>query len=327
MRQTIRRFVCGVLVLCVALAANAALAEIEMVTVGNAGNAADTGGYGSVSYDYQMGKFEVTAGQYTAFLNSAAASDPYGLYNSTMARTDYGSGISRSGSSGSYTYAVDSAFVNRPVNYVSWYGAARYTNWLTTGNTETGVYTFSGGTLQSIMDHQTAGATYGTAYFIPTEGEWYKAAYHDKAAGTAGTYFLYPTSNNTAPGQDMADVSGNNANCYTDPYVYPIDSGKYTTVGGEFQNSDSPYGTFDQGGNVWEWNETLVESSRCLRGGSFNNSSGFLASSVRSLGNPSGWSRDLGFRVASNEVVPEPGSIAMLLGLVGVGLLWWRRRR
>ena len=29
-----------------------------------------------------------------------------------------------------------------------------------------------------------------------------------------------------------------------------------TTEVGEFENSASPYGTFDQGGNVWEWNET-----------------------------------------------------------------------
>ncbi|MBM3861501.1 MAG: hypothetical protein FJ395_17895 [Verrucomicrobia bacterium] len=26
-----------------------------------------------------------------------------------------------------------------PVNFVSWYDAARFTNWLTTGNTESGV--------------------------------------------------------------------------------------------------------------------------------------------------------------------------------------------
>ncbi len=73
-----------------------------------------------------------------------------------------------------------------------------------------------------------------------------------QGGGPAATYFDYPTSSNTAPGRDMADVSGNNANYYGEPY--PIDAGNYTTLVGEFQNSDSPYGTFDQGGNVWEWN-------------------------------------------------------------------------
>ena len=56
----------------------------------------------------------------------------------------------------------------------------------------------------------------------------------------------------------MADASGNNANYYTAPVPTPSIRGKYTTVVGEFQNSDSPYGTFDQGGNVWEWNEAVV---------------------------------------------------------------------
>lgn len=49
---------------------------IETVPVGNPGNQPDTRyatpGYGSVGYTYQMGKFEVTAGQYTEFLNAVA---------------------------------------------------------------------------------------------------------------------------------------------------------------------------------------------------------------------------------------------------------------
>ena len=120
----------------------------------------------------------------------------------------------------------------------------------------------------------------------------------------------------------MADVSGNNANYYT-ATPYPIDSGKYTTVVGEFQNSDSPYGTFDQGGNVWEWNEASVSVRRV----------GCVAASIRSspaclstaLSNgPTDEDNNLGFRVAS---VPEPGSLAMLAGIALTALLcWWRKR-
>ena len=36
---------------------------------------------GSVGYNYNIGKYEVTAGQYTEFLNAVARTDTYGLYN------------------------------------------------------------------------------------------------------------------------------------------------------------------------------------------------------------------------------------------------------
>src|SRR5262245_377235 len=90
------------------LTGTAGAETIATVPVGNAGNASDTRyetpGYGSVSYTYNIGKYEVTAGQYTEFLNSVAVTDTYGLYNTVMSRTDYGSGITQSGSPGSYTY-------------------------------------------------------------------------------------------------------------------------------------------------------------------------------------------------------------------------------
>ncbi len=63
---------------------HAGLTSLEFVTVGNPGNANDGTGYGGVDYAYDIGKFEVTAGQYTEFLNAVAAADPYGLYGSDM---------------------------------------------------------------------------------------------------------------------------------------------------------------------------------------------------------------------------------------------------
>jgi len=65
-------------------------------------------------------------------------------------------------------------------------------------------------------------------------------------------------------------------------------------------NSESPYGTFDQGGNVWEWNETLIGSSRGYRGGSFYyDSGGFLRASSRGSSYPTREHIGVGFRVAS----------------------------
>ena len=143
------------------LAGNAsALITIDIVPVGNAGNAADQnyfdqGAYGGVGYNYAIGKYEVTLNQYTAFLNAVAATDAYGLYDSSMgpANTrDTVKGISQNGTSGSFNYSVIGNG-NRPVTFVSWFDAARFVNWLhndqpsgmqTAATTEDGAYTLNG---------------------------------------------------------------------------------------------------------------------------------------------------------------------------------------
>ena len=284
---------------------------------------AGAGGYGpdricgSVGYTYNIGKYEVTAGQYTDFLNKVAQTDTYALYNTEMSRTDYGSGITRGGDPGSYTYSVATDFINRPVNWVSWGDSARFANWLHNGQptgaqglatTEDGAYYLNGATTDEALNAVSRELDWKWA--ITSEDEWYKAAYH-KNDGVTGNYFDYPTSSNTAPGRDMADVSGNNANYYGTPY--PIDSPYYTTVAGEFQNSDSPYGTFDQGGNVWEWNEALLYGAyRGLPGGAFLDYDDYLQASDRTIDYPSFESYGIGFRVS--EVVPEPSSLMILAG-------------
>lgn len=127
----------------------ATLIEVEAVTiptvpVGNAGNAADTTGYGAVAYDYRIGTTEVTNAQYVEFLNAKAASDPLGLYSGEMTSLVYG-GIIRNGVSGSYNYESKLNMSDKPVNFVDWYDAVRFANWLNNGqgggDTETGAYT------------------------------------------------------------------------------------------------------------------------------------------------------------------------------------------
>ena len=79
------------------------LTSLEFVTVGDPGNEGDwtnSTGYGRVDHAYGIGKYEVTAGQYTEFLNAVAKTDPYGLYNTCMWYDDYGCKIQRSGETG-----------------------------------------------------------------------------------------------------------------------------------------------------------------------------------------------------------------------------------
>jgi formylglycine-generating enzyme required for sulfatase activity len=111
---------------------------------------------------------------------------------------------------------------------------------------------------------------------------------------------------------------------------YTIDSPYFTTEVGEFENSESPYGTFDQGGNALEWNESVGTpgSYRVTRGGSWIDDSSHLLSSFRNAvgGNPAAGNSYIGFRVA---YVPEPSSMMSLLGLSVIGLVahCWRRNK
>ena len=103
-----------------------------MVTVGDPGNAPDTNGYGGRAYVYRIGKYDVTQSQYAAFLNSVAAADTFSLYDTNMAADTNVAGISRSGSSGGYSYSIIGTG-NQPIGYVGWFSAARFANWMHNG--------------------------------------------------------------------------------------------------------------------------------------------------------------------------------------------------
>ncbi len=187
-----------------------AVVNIGYVNVGNINNVADSTGYGSVAYNYKIAKNETTIGQYAEFLNAKAKSDPYALYNPSMASITHIAGISQSGSIGSYAYSVIGSSVNKPITYVSWFDAARFCNWMQNGqgggSTETGAYTLNGA--MSGIYTRNAGAT----TWIPSENEWYKAAYYDATKGGSGGYWLYPTQSNTLAGNSIGVAGSANYN-------------------------------------------------------------------------------------------------------------------
>jgi formylglycine-generating enzyme required for sulfatase activity len=169
----------------------------NFVAVGNPGNSNDTSGWGQVNYSYEINQFLATNEEYTEFLNSIAETDTNGAYNINMAISPAG-GIVRSGSSGSYTYATKSCMADKPVNFVTWYNAARYCNWLhnnkPTGDqtgftTENGAYTLTGNTGSPTRNPS-------AKYYLPNENEWYKAAYYNSALAY---YFTYATQSDVAP--------------------------------------------------------------------------------------------------------------------------------
>ena len=353
----------GIQIVCVALVValgSSAMGKvnIETVPVGDPGNAGeqsrlasdgDKTHYGGVAYTYNIGKYEVTAGQYCEFLNAVVASDPYELYNANMDIRSEGCQITRNGSSGSYTYdfrgrpsGTEADWANRPVNYVSWGDEARFANWLHNGQptgtltgdpaqdaglTEHGAYGLNGAT--AYVDLMPVGREADWKWAIPTENEWYKAAYYDPSLNAgAGGYYDYPSSSDSKPeyigdGESITNPDpGNYATYDGDGGTDGIGPPYYRTEVGEHENSYSPYGTFDQGGNVWEWNEAIVSLLyRGLRGGSYLYYGDVLHASIRDHFHPDFEDRYIGFRVVQ---VPEPATLS-LLALNGLVLV--RRRK
>jgi len=272
---------------------------INFVPIGNAGNANDTTGYGGVSYNYNMAVTDVSQ----TMLADAAA----------LSGTNLGGGA-WSGS--------------QPAADVSWYQAAAFVNWLNTSQGYTAAYdlTYAGNTPTGITlwtagSEWTLGGTdyfrnANAHYFLPSENEWYKAAYYSPG----GVYYQYADGSNTPPTAVLSGTAAGTA-VYTGTGVSPSAPAAVDQSGGL-----SPYGTQGQTGNVWQWAETdysdptnSSDSDRVFRGGNWYHTSSNLASSYRVDDGPTDTDDDIGIRVAS---VPEPNSIMLMVaGALGLALM------
>ena len=202
----------------------------------------------------------MTAAQYAAFLNAVAATDTYGLYNSSMSDTSTGCNIQQSGSSGSYTYSVAPQYANLPVNYITWGDAARFCNWLTNGQptgsedlatTENGSYYLNGATTDAQL--LTVARTANARYVLPTENEWYKAAYLQRGDGRL---LALPHAKQLAPrrgspaGIGRSIGIGELRQCHVPDWL-PDERRRLLGLPGA-------YGTFDQGGLLFQWTDTML---------------------------------------------------------------------
>ena len=309
---------------------------IDWVTVGDPGNTADTTGNpnpaGAVADSFQIMKYEFTNQQYTEFLNSVDpnGTNPNSVYNASMGSNPR-AGISfTSGNAPGSKYAAMTNFGDKPVNFVSWFDAARVSNWLMNGATgtssmETGAYT-----LNNAISGTAPAVNSGATYYIPTENQWYKAAYYKGGSTNAG-YWDYATQSDSAPtavtagltGIGSAGSAGNFTN-YKDTAVWNGQTGNVTTVG--TNGGASAYGAFDMGGNIREWNDLTGTAvlSPGIRGGNYFSNELFVSSSGRSTFGAAGELDSLGFRLVA---VPEPSTWVM--GAVGLACVAWRsvRRR
>lgn len=264
-----------------------ALVTLEVVEIGNPGNKPDTTGYGAVAYVYQIGKYDVTVGQYLAFLNAKArvTSQPaiVELWNSDMqqpAKYVAPGFIRRTGSGTSadpYIYSeipdtnLGAKSSMRGMPNISWFSAARFANWMHNGatadsDTETGAYTLNYARDGVFTKNP------GAKWWIPTENEWYKAAYYDPTLnGGSGGYYKYPTKSNLLPLKSAPSSESNAAN-----YDGALPNLAKITPVGAYVNASSYYGTFDQGGLLWQWNDAVYNDhdgkalTRGMRGGSWS---------------------------------------------------------
>lgn len=278
--------------------------HIDTVRIGDAGapgramNYGQDNGreFGAVDYEYHIGATEVTTGQYAAFLNSVAKTDAQGLYRSPNM------GITRTGTSGNYVYVATSP--NKPVVNVTFWDAVRFTNWLTTGDTEQGVYMLTeqgiGG--NTVVRNEAAWLTGGIA--LPSVDEWYKAAYYNLETQT---YTTYGTGDSIDP--SLANYGGS--------------AGGMTDVGSYAAEQN---GVYDMMGNVAEWNDTIPwawRSDRVQMGGT--HSTPEVGYDFFGTNDPNIISSRGGFRISSLYPVPEPSTYAAIIGCALLGLTVVRR--
>ena len=294
--------------------------EMEFVSIGNAGNTADTNGIpssvGSVHYGYQIGKYEATRGMIEAY-NTA--------YGSVNEQTITLSDMESRGGNG----------LNRPAVGISWNEAARFVNWLNTSQDYSPAYKF---TTSGVNDHislwELGDEGYdannpfrntGAIFALPTVDEWYKAAYFDPVDST---WRSYASLDGEAPRAVASGTDENTAVYQQAPEAGPSDVAQ---AGGP-----NAYGVVGMSGNIWEWEESSFDLTnskndlnRGIRGGDWNFTTVSLSSSWRTDRYPTFKSNPgIGFRVVNLQTaVPEPASLSIFAMTALVCLLRRKGKR
>ena len=248
----------------------------------------------TITYDYYIGKFEITNREYCAFLNNAGVSSNGSKDGKEL--IDMDDENCQIGHNGTKFY-VKNNLDNYPIIEVTWWGAIYFCNWFSNIEGLTASYNLDTGEL---IDYP---ANKGIR--LPTEAEWEYAA---RGAANNPDY-LYAGSDNI---DEVAWYWINSENPDN-----PIYFGKGSHEVG--LKNPNALGTYDMSGNVYEWctdwygedyyaSSTLqnptgpsIGSNRITRGGTWygNYNNNRLGNRFNKPPTYSGW--DFGFRICRSE--------------------------
>ncbi|MEU9133331.1 hypothetical protein AB0D08_35460 [Kitasatospora sp. NPDC048540] len=201
---------------------------------------------GGVRDPYEIGEFEVTVGQWVAFLNTAdrRGRDPHGLYDrseSSSAWPKYGPiEFSAAAADGHHYTVAYPEWADKPYGFADFLKAARFVNSLHNGrlvSRQSGVrdghdyvsyqVELSPQTERGMYDLARPDATRAqdSGFVVPSQDEWIKAAYYDPSGGGTYSYWKYPTNpgvfgdgDATAPAPTVLDpATGDVTNAATQP--------------------------------------------------------------------------------------------------------------
>ena len=229
----------------------------------------------TINYDFEIGKYEVSVGEFRAFVNDtgyeteAQKGDGCYVYNGTKWAKDANSNWKNLG------FPQNE---NHPVACVSWNDSKAYTKWL-------------------------SGKT-GQNYRLPTEAEW-------EFVARAGSQTKWSFGDNKSDLKNYGNIADSSTNfswkeSWSDGY-------KNTAPIGSFRANQK--GVNDMHGNVWEWcedwyldgynstpkdgsaNHSQNKNKKVLRGGSWFNLAHNARSSIRSRSIPAYRYYSVGFRL------------------------------
>lgn len=261
------------------------------------GDVSDDTGRGAVNSEYRIGKYEVSTTMIDVY--NALSGGP-----TLVLREDYGP--------------------NHPAISLTWNETARFVNWLNTSTGYPPAYKFTtDGARDDIalwyptdvgFDPDNFFRNSQAKYFLPSEGEWYRAAYYDPVAER---YWNFATGSDEAPGKVASGTAPGTA-VWDHSASGPAE---VTSAGGL-----SPFGTMAQSGNVYEWMESassppndIPGKSRSVRGGMWGDRSAIaLSVSLRLSDRPSRTGKSYGFRVASREPLPPAPPLKLALEIVSI---------